>query len=548
MKKSGKKRILLIIFLGFILISICCVAGLWFGGDIFVEAIFGNDFFGEEYVDGNLFVNDENTNNADNQSQENNLTVYSDAIEWGDCPFSGDNSQLTCGYLYVPEDHDNLNGEEISLAFVVIESSTGKNTYPPLIYLEGGPGGSALDGMQPLWLNSPLLADRIIVLIDQRGTGYSLPSLNCTEYDDGILEDDSEITSACYKRLTEEGINLSVYNSAQSAADIASLRIALGYDEVDLLGISYGTRLALTVMRDYPEGIRRVILDSVYPPEANSLEDESLMFLQILEKMFDDCANNNGCNQAYPYMEEVFYETIEDLNNSPAIVSYEDDFGEYDELYYGDNVIAILKSVMYDTNVIPYLPAFIFALAGGDAQYAMEILEYPHEFGDLEEYIEYGIEETEIDMSDSEGMYNSVECGEEIFFNSISDTENSLAGYPSFLTEGLLYSAEDMIYYCQDWEVDHAESIENKRVISSIPTLLLNGGYDTGTFAPWAQSAAQGLSNGQYYEFPGFGHALIDAGTCPVSMMVSFLKHPNQKVNDSCWKKIGPPDFVIDLP
>jgi pimeloyl-ACP methyl ester carboxylesterase len=75
----------------------------------------------------------------------------------------------------------------------------------------------------------------------------------------------------CRDRLIQEGIDLSAYNSAASAADVNDLRIALGYDQVNLYGVSYGSRLALTVMRDYPGILRSVILDSTYPPEAISI-------------------------------------------------------------------------------------------------------------------------------------------------------------------------------------------------------------------------------------------------------------------------------------
>src|SRR5690606_39073830 len=99
-----------------------------------------------------------------------------------------------------------------------------------------------------------------------RGTGYSQPFLGC--YGDEEAEDNLAYARLCHADLTAQGIRLNAYTSAENAADIADLRVALGYEQVNLYGISYGTRLALTIMRDHPQGIRSVVLDSVYPPDA----------------------------------------------------------------------------------------------------------------------------------------------------------------------------------------------------------------------------------------------------------------------------------------
>jgi len=115
---------------------------------------------------------------------------------------------------------------------------------------------------------------------------------------------------ACYDRLTDDGINLSMYNSAQNAADVAALRTALDYEEVNLFGISYGTRLGLTIMRDHPEGIRSVILDSVYPPQVNGYEQGAYVFYRALRRVFNDCATDAACDAAYPDLEQVFYKRL----------------------------------------------------------------------------------------------------------------------------------------------------------------------------------------------------------------------------------------------
>ena len=163
---------------------------------------------------------------------------------------------IDCGYLFVPETRDDSSSPSIQLAYAVLYAPTESPQPDPVIYLAGGPGGSAvkeLDG----WLDAPYLQDRDLVLLDQRGTGYSLPTLNCPEMEQAV----QDATQACRDRLVEEGVDLQAYSSVENAADVADLRVALGYDEWNLYGISYGTRLALTVMRDHPEGVRSVVLE-----------------------------------------------------------------------------------------------------------------------------------------------------------------------------------------------------------------------------------------------------------------------------------------------
>ncbi|MCA9904902.1 MAG: alpha/beta fold hydrolase, partial [Anaerolineae bacterium] len=184
---------------------------------------------------------------------------------WMDLPdglVEGDD--VDCGLLFVPEDRTDPDSATIELAVAILYASEDDVQPDPIIYLAGGPGGNAVDELEA-WVDIPYIQDRDLILLDQRGTGYSFPSLNCPE----IEESEDDATQACRDRLVADGVNLQAYNSAENAADVADLRVALGYDEWNLYGISYGTRLAQTIVRDYPQGIRSVILDSAYPLAAN---------------------------------------------------------------------------------------------------------------------------------------------------------------------------------------------------------------------------------------------------------------------------------------
>src|SRR5258708_21535287 len=187
----------------------------------------------------------------------------------------------------VPEDQKNPGGKTISLAVAVFKAQGAKASSDGVIYLDGGPGGFTLvqagDYMSSF---GALLANRDLILFDQRGVGYSTPSLYCPEVTDLLFKQLGEVitpqeankeqtdtTLQCGKRLVGQGINLATYNSAQNAADVDSIRQALGYQTLDLYGISYGTRLGLTVMRDFPKSLRSSVINSNVPLKADMIAD-----------------------------------------------------------------------------------------------------------------------------------------------------------------------------------------------------------------------------------------------------------------------------------
>ena len=182
-----------------------------------------------------------------------------------DCPFDiPDGYDMECGYLTVPENRSDPNSATIDLAVAIVRVDNPASD--PIIYLAGGPGSSAIDefvSAPESWDINQFLYGSDLILLDQRGTGYSYPTLNCWEMEQAAENSisDYDAAVACHDRLVSDGIDLTAYNSAESAADVEDLRIALGYDTWNLFGISYGTRLALEVMRDYPDGIRSVIID-----------------------------------------------------------------------------------------------------------------------------------------------------------------------------------------------------------------------------------------------------------------------------------------------
>ena len=316
------------------------------------------------------------------------------------------------------------------------------------------------------------------------------------------------------------------YSSAASASDLEDLRRALGYEAWNLYGISYGTRLALTAMRDHPEGLRSVILDSTYPPQVDLYATMAVNGERALELVFESCAAEPGCNQAYPDLRDRFYALVERLDQQPVMFTVTRPLtGEsYAYVLNGDRLIVQFYTMLYRTELIPRLPRLIDDLSNGDWD-ALQGLLLMSLFGTW-----------------SEGMHYAVQCNEEAPFGSPASVEaaNSAAS-PRFSTA--MNSA--VIYkICHDWQTDKTAAVENEPVKSDVPALILSGEFDPITPPGWAHLAAETLENAQVYVFPGTGHSVLHEAICPYLVATSFLYDPHSPVDASCLDRL---DFAFEI-
>ncbi|MBI1282564.1 MAG: alpha/beta fold hydrolase [Anaerolineaceae bacterium] len=444
---------------------------------------------------------------------------------------------VECGYLIVPEDRTNPSSPTIQLAYAVLRAPSDSPKPDPVIYLAGGPGGNAV-GELNAWVGTTYLEDRDLILLDQRGTGFSQPTLNCPEVEQG----EENGLQACHDRLVGEGVNLQAYNSVENAADVADLRVALGYDEWNLFGISYGTRLALTVMRDHPEGVRSVIIDSVYPPEVSSWEEYGANTADVFHRLFQACAANAECDAAYPDLENTFYDTVAKLNTEPASYSGTAKSGDSeDKTMSGSDFIDRLFQVMYSSENIPAIPMVISEVANGNYT-ALDDLESGQSGEPDRRRL---VQSADEDVSDSEGMNNSVDCQEEVAFNDENKAIANVPADPPLMHDNSVAAIQSTFSDCQIWGVKAADKRETQPVVSDIPTLVVAGEFDPITPAKWAQSAASHLSNSTFFLFPGGGHGVIDLNECTMGIMQAFLEDPTAKPDGSCVADITEPQWVL---
>lgn len=453
---------------------------------------------------------------------------------------------LICGNLITRENPNDPQSLEIKIAFTILFAQTPTPEADPIVYLEGGPGGSALFNLDP-WVTSPLRAQRDIILLDQRGTGYSQPTLSCYYYDEGY-DGTQEAMRRCIASIEASGADIGNYNTINNAHDVMELLTLLqseqGYTTYNLLGISYGTRLALAVMRDYPQLVRSAILDSVYPQAVDAYGELAINAQSALDALFDACERDAECNSAYPNLEQVFYEVVEELNADPIE-------GAYD----GSAFIDDMFSALYDVNLVKVLPAVIYLYQRGDWEEADEYFYngLPEESSDYADYYDaYDPDLTDLyftafdQLSDSEGMFMALECQEEAYFSSYDEavriTENS--DIDPLVADSQLLSAEITYQDCALWVDTPAPPIANERIYSDVPTLLVSGEFDPITPPRWAAFAAETLPNSYNFVFPSFGHGLTDGHPCIISVFEAFLADPTSEPDASCRAEMRTEWFI----
>jgi pimeloyl-ACP methyl ester carboxylesterase len=472
-------------------------------------------------------VSQRNETVADSTSLQNPLVKF----KWIKCPYGNLPVEIDCGYLVVPVNHFNPQEGKIRLPVTILRSRSNNPASEALVYLAGGPEGSATDDIQS-WLKLPYLKDRDLILMDQRGSGKAEPSLNCYEVEKSIPSNHSKAIQQCYKRLKQQGVDLSVYTSAQSAADFNALRSVLDYTSWDLLGVSYGTRLALTILRDYPQGIRSVILDSVYPLEVNAYEEQAVNGARAIETLFHHCAEDEGCAHAYPDLPQVFEDLLIALDNNPSEVTVTSPLSG-EEVFLtlnGSMMASLVFEALYHPETIARIPYVIYEVQYGYRE-AIAGLMFPQSKEDHRGLIQSQISNG---ASTSEGLFFSIECNEEVRFNSLTKAESAVKGSNLMLARYLLSDVRSIFEICQMWDSGAAPEIENQPVISDIPALVLAGEYDPLTPPTWGEQTAQNLLNSYYFLFPAAGHAVIDSGECPSLLIAEFLANPTTPPQATC--------------
>lgn len=473
-----------------------------------------------------------------------------DGLTEEDCPVDvppEHADRVTCGVLVVPESRAAGSDPEKTLRLpVAVIASRSPNPAPdPLVFpTAGGPGSSTFG---TLWFALDYAdwaaEDRDIIVVEQRGDAAAEPSLDCPELDaenrivggvwlTGTEGDElrTRLTAQCRARLADEGTNFAGYTSAESAADLADLRAALGYDQWNIYGVSYGARLAMTVMRDHPTGLRAVILDGAYPLDVNRFELLPTGFRTALDALFAACAADADCHDRYPELEQNLSDLLDSAADSPLTVSVKSpaDRSAVRLDIHDTDITGGLFNALYDAWLLPVLPFVIDQLARGDTESAVPLAQNRVDAADLI----------------TEGLYLSVECAEEAPFNDPAVTAAAMESDPILQH---FAQTEGPPGECPAWGVPPLGAVENQAVASGIPTLLASGGYDPVTPYSFTEAAAAQLSAARVYVFPTMAHGPVWQNwvhECPASIAQQFLRDPAAEPDSSCIEAMPPTDFL----
>lgn len=464
------------------------------------------------------------------------------------CPFTLGSGMIAeqnvqCRTLSVPQVHDQPTGRTITLMIAIFTAPNTAQDNEPVIYLTGGPGGSALNDLGPYItaqnLNRVTLGHKLI-LLDQRGTGNSRPALNCHEIDDLFQastanpdmdvgrEQFKQAARSCKQRLTAAGVDLNAYNTLENAKDVHDLIQALGSTHVNLYGVSYGTRLALTVMRLFPNDLRSVILDSTVPTQLNIFSSEPAITQHAFDTLLQGCMAVIRCDMAYPDLSETFYRLVDTLNARPITFTAQRTrtSNATTVTMSGDDLVDWIYQALYVTRFIPILPALITQISQGDYTLISRYYNYLAQNGRI-----------------SYGMYYAVECSEDLAFTTQEQLDQALSTLHSELRPLITDDLHTSLAICKGLHVQAVPASQKQAVHSTIPTLLLAGEYDPITPPDNGQEAEKTLGKSFFFEFPGTGHGVFLTNSCPDSIMNAFLLQPTIKPDGQCIDSMQEPRF-----
>ncbi|MBR7801034.1 alpha/beta fold hydrolase [Undibacterium fentianense] len=216
--------------------------------------------------------------------------------------------EVRCGQIQRPLDPSKPDGKKIDVHYVVLPSQD-RNKLPDAVFLlAGGPGQSAIAaaGFGEAVLGK-LNRRRDLVFVDQRGTGKSAP-LKCPDLEsaDKILDQAGmlRVVHACQVALQKLAYgDLEFFTTSIAVQDLEAVRKVQNYGSINLVGASYGTRVGLEYLRQFPQSVRRLVIDGVVPPDLNLLASDAK---PALEGIFADCEQTERCRNAYPGLAETW--------------------------------------------------------------------------------------------------------------------------------------------------------------------------------------------------------------------------------------------------
>ena len=448
-------------------------------------------------------------------------------------PLSGATTAAWCAPFRVPENWAAPGGRRIALRLALIRSKAAQPEPDPVVFIAGGPGQSAVDSYpQVAPALEPLLQHRNIVLLDQRGTGGS-NALECPRadkaaearapqpgFDAAQVEAD---TRACLAEV-EQKADPRYYTTTDAVRDLIALRKALGDPQFNLIGVSYGTRVAQQYALRDPGGVRSMVLDSVVPDTLVLGQDFARNLDAALKADFALCTGTPACAKAFGDPWAALQQLRDKLEAAPPTVSFPDPatFAPTTRALTADRLVGTVRLFAYSPVTAALLPLTIHAALAGD---------YAPLLG------QSALIHRELGGSIDGAMELSVVC-----------SEDAALLKPDPRDAGTLLGAlfqQQLGAQCAVWPHGTMPADFHAPLKTATPVLILEGQYDPVTPPRYGEAVLKGLSDGRLLIARGQGHSVIGAGCMP-RLVARFVKDLKPKTLDAqCLGALGPtPPFV----
>jgi pimeloyl-ACP methyl ester carboxylesterase len=444
------------------------------------------------------------------------------------CSIVNIDADTQCGTIHVPENPADPNGRSIGLNVLVVPAVSSKPRPDPVFFLAGGPGQAATrvaaDMMRVL---RTARAHRDIVFVDQRGTGDS-NRLHCEEESDTLLgeplmgEDEAKALQDCLDGLDADP---RFYTSHLAIDDFDHVRKVLGYESVNLIGASYGTRAALTWARRHPRRVRTMVLDGVAPPDMELFLHFPVDGQAAMDALIRDCAEQPACHEAFGDLGQTLETVL--ASEGQVRIKHPRTGAPHVVTLTRSTLASAIRGVLYVPMYTSVLPYALHQASTGDWE---PLLALTSSFA------------TSLGDTMSGGLMLSVACAEDIPRLDPHTRKEALRG--SFLgDETTSYIAQS----CDVWPTGEVPPDHAAPVHSDIPTLLLSGSLDPVTPPRWADHAAKTLTRSTHVVAPGAGHGVIGQG-CTSRRVSDFLEAGTAEgIDFSCITEIKRAPLFIDF-
>jgi pimeloyl-ACP methyl ester carboxylesterase len=454
------------------------------------------------------------------------------------CDFTTESGRkMACYDLHVPENRARPGGRMIRLPILVFQAPETPKKQDPVLLISGGPGAISYTEKRfaAMWKDKfkdlPWLDGRDLIVYDQRGVGGARPALECPEIDatrdDPMNLDRAKAAMvACRDRFAREGVDLLAYDTNANADDVLSIKAKFGMKELNLWGQSYGTRVALTLMRRNPQGIRSVILDGAYPPAIAGKLHMASAFVASMDRVFEACERDEECRGDFPEFRRRFEQVVRQLRDKPVAVKSDPSPLLTPKVFQVNDVIflSVVDSMLYTADGIAKLPWLVDRIFEGKT----EALADPVEDWDS---VAYGPFVTA-------GISYLVDCNDTP--ETDDSDERSAAQKLPHLGPWLGYALD--VKPCPIWTPRKEPALDRSPVKSDLPTIIISGWFDIATPPEWAVVTASTLSRAQVVAVRAASHDASDQA-CAQAALAVFLNAPGRDLSLFCGPTPSHPRF-----